>query len=277
MTVLQGLLLLLPVIAIFALTRRRPLGAILGMGVFSLLLAGVYLLSHAPDVSLVEMTVGATFLALYILAIRKKGKLMVVGDETPFLLYQKGEDVAGLEYEILRGFAGEMGLDLEVLFVPRQQINRWLISEDADIGAGGVIPTASEKTNLLISDGYLETRLFHISNRSAGGRVAGLSGSHAVETIEKKHAMAEPYAYFSDLCAGVEHGEIAKCSVDLARFLAIDRQVLANYDIERDPEDLCYAFAVSPGEREIYDGLDAYIERLRSSGELDAIIARYLR
>ncbi len=276
MTTLQGLLLLLPVIAIFALTRRRPLGAILGMGVFSLLLAGVYLLSHAPDVALVEVAVGTTFLAFYILAVRKKGKLMVVGDETPYLLYRQGENITGLEHEILRGFADELGLELEILFVPRQQVYKWLISEDADIGAGGVIPTTSEKSNLLISDGYLKTRLFHISRRSVDERVAGVSGSYALEEIENKNGMADHYEYFSDLCAGIDDGKIAKCSVDLARFIVLDRRVLTNYDIKRDPEDLCYVFTVSPGEKEIYEGLNTYIERLRSSGELDTIIARYL-
>ncbi|MCI2426311.1 DUF4040 domain-containing protein [Candidatus Acetothermia bacterium] len=277
MTTLQGLLLLLPVIAIFALTRRRPLGAILGMGVFSILLAGVYLLSHAPDVALVEVAVGTAFLTFYILAVRKKGKLMVVGDETPYLLYRQGEDIVGLEHEILRGFAGELGLDLEILFIPRQQVPKWLVSEDADIGAGGIVPTTREKSNLLISDGYLKTRLFHISRRSTNKRVAGITGSRALKEIEKKNGIADHYEYFSDLCAGIDEGKITECSVDLARFIALKRQVLTNYNIERDPEDLSYVFAVSPGEKEIYEGLNTYIARLRSSGELESIIERYLK
>jgi len=48
MIVLLVLLSLLPVLAAFALSRRRRFTAIVGMGLFSLILSAVYLLLHAP-------------------------------------------------------------------------------------------------------------------------------------------------------------------------------------------------------------------------------------
>ena len=48
------LLLLLPIIAAVALTRRRRLACVIGMGLLSLVLAATYLLLHAPDVAVTE-------------------------------------------------------------------------------------------------------------------------------------------------------------------------------------------------------------------------------
>ena len=52
------LLLLLPFVAAFSLTRKRRIVAVIGMGMFSLILAAVYLLLNAPDVAITEAAIG---------------------------------------------------------------------------------------------------------------------------------------------------------------------------------------------------------------------------
>jgi len=59
---------------------------------------------------------------IYVIAIRRTGRLIVVADEAPDLLARKGDRLIGLEYEILVGFARELGLDLSIRFVPRHAV-----------------------------------------------------------------------------------------------------------------------------------------------------------
>ncbi len=81
MIVLLVLLSLLPVLAAFALSRRRRFTAIVGMGLFSLILSAVYLLLHAPDVAVTEAAINAALITfLYIITIRKTAKLLIVSD-----------------------------------------------------------------------------------------------------------------------------------------------------------------------------------------------------
>ena len=135
-----ALLVLLPVVAALTLCQRRRLMAVIGMGVFSLLLSAVYLLAAAPDVAIAEAAIGAALVTvIYVLAIRKTGRLVVMGCEVPGLLGREGKQIVGLEHDILEGFARELGLDLYVQFVPREAIESALLRGEADIAAGGLI------------------------------------------------------------------------------------------------------------------------------------------
>ena len=120
-------------LAVFALTQRRLLWGVIGVGAHSRALAGVYLFLAAPDVALTQAAVGfglVTF--IYLLALRRTGKLVVVAVETPPLLYQEGQRVAGLEWEILSRFGRHVHQDVEVLWVPRKEIPRLLRAGEAN-------------------------------------------------------------------------------------------------------------------------------------------------
>ena len=95
------LLALLPVVAGVALTQSRRLSAIIGMGLFSFMLAAAYLLMHAPDVAITEATIGAALVtAIYVLAIRRTGRLIVVADEVEAAVSADGAvDVRELVHE----------------------------------------------------------------------------------------------------------------------------------------------------------------------------------
>jgi len=133
------LLLLLPVIAAVSLFQRRRLSAVIGMGLFSLVLAATYLLHSSPDVAVTEAAIGAALVTIiYVLAIRRTGRLLVVGDEVPGLLALEGGEFVGLEVDILAGFARRLGLDLSIQIAPLCDVETILLRGDADLGAGGL-------------------------------------------------------------------------------------------------------------------------------------------
>ena len=266
MTAQWILLALLPLVAGIALTQTRRLSAIIGMGLFSFLLAAVYLLMKAPDVAITEATIGAALVtAIYILAIRRTGRLRVVADEVPRLIAREGDHIEGLEFEILEGFANEQGLDLSIHFVPLRRV-RWLIAHgEADVAAGGMIRSENVHAGTLETTPHLETGLFAFGS---------------LETLSDVIREAPDYdGYFSELVTHGQHGRLAEVvgSLDLARVLALGRSGVALQGLDRIQGTHEYTFLIGAQRREIHHDFEAYVARLRSSGQLDDMIERHFR
>ena len=253
------LLLLLPALAVFSLSQRRRLTAVMGMGLFSLVLAATYLFAYAPDVAITETAIGAALVTFtYVLAIRKTGRLVVVCDDAPRLISREGGAIVGLEQEILSGFARELGLDLVVRIVPRGDVGAALGRGEADIGAGGIIRQVQHKA-ALITAGFLPSALYRVS----GGEMHDL-----------KHRVHEEY--FEDTLEAIRDHRPLSITLDLARFLGASRLNLSNYDVERIEGDFSYCFLVSPDQPELLMQMNAYLEDLSNSGKMKRLIGRHL-
>lgn len=258
------LLLLLPIVAGISLTQTRRLSAIIGMGLFSLILAAAYLLMRAPDVAITEATIGAALVtAIYVLAIRRTGRLVVVADEVPGLIAREGKDIVGLEYDILVGFAREIGLDLTVQFVPLHRV-RWLIDHhEADMGAGGIIPLKGADSVLVHAPSHLESGVFAFASRSAS---------------LKAPATAPDYSgYFSELLLHDRDGTLPEVanSLDLARVMALGRSGASLHGLDRVEGDYGYSFLIARKRTELQRDYAAYLSRLKASGQLEIIIGRH--
>ena len=267
------LLALLPVVAVIALSQPRRLSAIIGMGLFSLLLAAVYLLMHAPDVAITEATIGAALVtAIYVLAIRRTGRLIVVADEAPGLIAREGKQIVGLEYDILVGFAREVGLDLSIQFVPLRRV-RWLIDHhEADMGAGGIIPLAVEASNLMSTPQHLASGVYRFEAKSLPRETARPAG------IAKIAETAPDYeGYFSDLLTHDRNGTLptVATSLDLARVLALGRTGAALHGLDRMDGSYGYAFLIAQKRVELQRDYAGYLTRLRDSGQLETLIGRH--
>ena len=252
-------LLLLPIVAVVALTQRRRLYAIIGMTVFSLLMAAVYLLSAAPDVAITEAALGSALVTfVYILAIRKTGRLVVAASETPGLIHRENEQVVGLEWDLLTEVSRELGLELTVRFVPHEDVLPMVERGEADIGAGGLI--RADDSNVLQTEGFLPTALFDV--RSTG---------------EESGPTHEPSGYFSDLVETVQRSGHLSVRLDLARFMALSRYGMTGYEAIRSGGEERYAFAVSRQHPAVRQRLDELLRRDRESGRLDDRIRRYFQ
>jgi len=256
-----ALLLLLPVVAALTLCQRRRLIAVIGMGVFSLLLSAVYLLAAAPDVAVAEAAIGSALVTvIYVLAIRKTGRLVVVGCEVPGLLGREGKRVVGLEHDVLEGFARELGLDLYVQFVPRESIEPALLRGEADIAAGGLVKGDSAQ-ELCTTPVHLPTAKFRIVMRKGAKPLAEFGGSRG---------------YLSDIVEAVRHKQPLDVTLDLARFMTVSRQDLTGYEVERLPEESAYTFLVNPNRADLVSKLGAFLGKMQEKGELEAFIRRHM-
>jgi len=260
------LLLLLPIIAGVSLFQRRRLAAVIGMGLFSLVLAATYLLHSAPDVAVTEAAIGAALVTvIYVLAIRRTGRLLVVGDEVPGLLSVEGGKLVGVEVDILDGFARRLGFDLSIQVVPLKDVERTLLQGDADLGAGGL--SAQPGASLHRSRAHLPTALVRLRPK------AGLDAS-SEEAPAAEHC--EYPGYFSDLVEAIQRNDPVEATLDMARFLAVSRTDLSRWSVDRLDVPRSYAFVAAPRREDLRDQLTAYIDELEASGALDEIVRRYL-
>ena len=253
------LLGLLPIVATIALVQRRRLYAVIGMTVFSLLLAAVYLLSAAPDVAITEAALGSALVTfVYILAIRKTGRLVVAAAETPGLIHRENDRIAGLEWDLLTEVSRELGLELVVRFVSYDEILPMVERGDADVGAGGLVSQANEA--VLRTTGFLPTAFFDVRSPGAVGENSRqLSG------------------YFSDLVETIQRSGDLSVRLDLARFIALSRYGLSGYEAVRRDGEAEYAFVVSPQRSSIRQRIDDVLRRGAQSGRLDELIRRHFQ
>ncbi len=257
-------------LAVFALTQRRLLWGVIGVGAHSLALAGVYLFLAAPDVALTQAAIGfglVTF--IYLLALRRTGKLTVVAVETPPLLHQEGQRVAGLEWEILSRFGRHLHQDVEVLWVTRAEIPRLLRAGEADIGAGGFLPQSED--GVLLSRPLVPTRI--VTVRYAPGPLGAVAGDRGEDHLPADRATYEDHR---ELASALGAGEVGGAVTDLLHV----RQWILNGEIPpvviTDHEETSFRLAVAPGEEDVHQALDAFLAKLEANGELAQLVRRYV-
>ena len=102
-------------VSISLLWARNLIVSILLFGLFGTMTSGAYLLMGAPDVSFASLALGAGFTTfVFIISVRKTGKIKVGYVNTPYLIDRKEEvGYTGFEYELISGFAKEQNLDLD--------------------------------------------------------------------------------------------------------------------------------------------------------------------
>lgn len=257
-------------LAVFALTQRRLLWGVIGVGAHSLALAGVYLFLAAPDVALTQAAIGfglVTF--IYLLALRRTGRLTVVAVETPPLLYQDGPRVAGLEWEILSRFGRHLHQDVEVLWVARAEIPRLLRAGEADIGAGGYLPRSDE--GVLGSRPFVPTRM--VTVRCAPGPLGAVAGDRGQDRLPPDGVIYEDHR---ELVAALRSGGVGGAVADLLHV----RQWVLNGEIQptetTDEEQTAFRFAVAPDEEDVCQALDAFLTEVETTGELALWVRRHV-
>jgi len=257
-------------LAVFALTQRRLLWGVIGVGAHSLALAGVYLFLAAPDVALTQAAVGfglVTF--IYLLALRRTGKLIVVAEEMPPLLYQDGQRVAGLEWEILSQFGRHVHQDVQVLWVPRKEIPRLLRAGEANVGAGGYLPRSEEA--VLLTRPLLSTRM--VTVRCTPGPLGAVEGDRGEDYLPPDGLTYEDHG---ELASALGAGEVGGAVADLLHV----RQWVLSGEIQpvqtTEEQETSFRFAVAPGEEDISRALDAFLAQLEETGELARLVRRHV-
>ncbi len=281
MFILFALLLLLG-LSLAVLLQERLLNAVILLGVFSLLSSVVYFLVGAPDVAVTEGAIGVAFVTfIYVLALSDQGKLHVIAEEVPSFFFQEKGELQGVELEILRGFAKEIGLELEVEFVGRRELSSLIGGRRADIIAGAYFPGYLSPEGLSNSRSYHRGQLMKIHRPSPEEEEIGLLAE--TEPSELPDLEEENYTYFDsleELIRAYDAGRIGGFVADSGRMSNALYRI--NTSLREKSEvvslgEVEYGFAVSAGEEELLEQLNDYLLESARSGEIDGLLADHFR
>jgi len=180
------LIFVIVILAIYIAVIQNHINALLAYGIFGAALSAVFFILNAPDVAIVEITVGAAFIFfIYLIAIKKVGKVKVYYVLTPYLVEKKQNKLTGFEYAVLNDFIESKGLDVEYIEVKKTQ-SFDALEKNGDILIGGHIN--SKDSDILYSDEFLPTKLISIGTpdkTSYGYFIENLKVENDIEKIEK--------------------------------------------------------------------------------------------
>lgn len=105
--------IMMVICAVYTVSRKKPLEAVFGRTVLSVVAVFLYTVASGPDVALAEALLGVMLSTIvYVSLFRKLGAIRVGFLPKERLFEKKDDTYAGLVYEILRVFAKKNGYDL---------------------------------------------------------------------------------------------------------------------------------------------------------------------
>ena len=226
-------------------------------------------------------------------AVKSAGELVVLTRTSPTTYYKTPDGPSGFEYDLVKGFADSLGVKARFVvansftdIIPR------LISGDADMAAAGITVTDARSKIVRFTPSYQEIRQQVVYRLGAdrpadvpdlvGRQIEVQSGTSYVERLNQLKQQypdlkwTEVDKETEDLLQMVWEG-LLDISIADSNIVALNRQYFPELQVAfslGDPQSLAWAFPLSDDH-----SLDAaaakYLEKLRTSGELAALIDRY--
>lgn len=256
-------------LAAVALTRQRLLWGVAVLGVHSLVLAGLHFTLAAPDVALTEAAIGfglVTF--VYLLAIRRTGRIVVAAVPCPPLLYPQGEGAAGLLWELLKRLSAHTHREIELRWFDRAEVPGVLAASEADLAAGDIIPTGAEAGFPQV--GTIPTRIVRV--QWDDGPRGAVRGSREAELLSKGELVPRREI----LLAALEAGKLGGTVLNLVELRSLYLSGKLR-EAEVEPlEETQFAVLFAPDERELARALADIIAELKAAGEWEELLRRFL-
>ncbi len=220
-------------------------------------------------------------------ATESKGTLvMATNAEFPPYEYHDGGEIVGIDVEIARAIATEMGMDFEVEDIAFDSIIPEVTSGKADFGAAGITITEDRKQSVDFSEPYATATQVVIVQEGSEiqavddlegktiGVQLGTTGDIYVEDVEG--ATTERYNKGFEAVQALSQGKIDAVVIDSepAKVFVAENEGLKILDEAFTTEE--YAICVKKGNTELLDGINAAIAELKASGELQAIVDKYI-
>lgn len=226
-------------------------------------------------------------------AVKARGKLVMLcfpHQENPFIRVDVAaglDHYQGIDYEIMQGVAGQLGVALEVRPVKPafSALVPALLAGDGDVIASSFSITPERRQKVDFSRPYYTVHTVVVVRKGSGIKTAAdlagkagatVAGSSLEERIKQLHA------------GRIQHVEFTRWNYDAvsakeADFTVLDEsstwRLLPLYpDLELAfalPGVDEYGYAVAPGS-DLREAIDAYLEEVRRSGRLDEIVHRHV-
>ncbi|HEU4617599.1 MAG TPA: membrane-bound lytic murein transglycosylase MltF [Gammaproteobacteria bacterium] len=221
------------------------------------------------------------------------GELRVVTRDSPMTFYLGSDAPRGIEYELARGFAARLGVDLKISVENRvSELLPDVGSGRAHIAAAALTVTSPRRELVTFGPAYerVEQQVVHRRGKKApksladlaDGRIEVAAGSAQAALLEQARGDApgliwreDPRATVEELVRRVSEGTIDYTIVPSNAFALLRHsypEAEAAFALG-GPEPV--AWAVPKGAVRLRERIAAYFAEIRATGELQRIIERY--
>ena len=218
------------------------------------------------------------------------GKLiMVTNAEFPPYEFHEGGDIVGIDADIARAIADELGMELEIEDIAFDSIIPELTSGKADFAMAGMTVNETRKQSVDISDTYAKasqkvivkndsdiTTPDDLKGKSVGVQL-GTTGDILVSDLEADGTTVERYNKGFEAIQALSQGKIDAVVIDGEPAKVFVEQTEGLKILDESFTDEEYAVAVKKGNTELLDKINGALKNLNESGKLDEIVAKYIK
>ena len=218
------------------------------------------------------------------------GKLiMVTNAEFPPYEYREGDEIVGIDADIARAIAEELGMDIEIEDINFDSIIPELTSGKADFSMAGMTVTEDRKASVDFSNTYAQASQKVIVTEDSAiatpddlkGKVVGVqqgtTGDIYVSDLEADGTTVERYNKGFEAVQALSQGKIDAVVIDEQPAKVFVEETAGLKILDESFTDEEYAIAVKKGNTELLDQINGALDNLRESGKLDEIVAEYIK
>lgn len=215
--------------------------------------------------------------------------VMSTNAEFPPYEYHDGGEIVGIDVDIAKAIADELGMELEIDDVAFDSIIPEIVSGKADMGLAGMTVTEDRKQSVDFSDTYATASQMIIVTEDSAiaspddlvgvtvGVQLGTTGDIYVSDLEAEGTIVERYNKGFEAVQALSQGKIDAVVIDgePAKTFVAETEGLKILDEAFTEEE--YAIAVKKGNTELLDKINAALKTLKEDGTLDEIVATYIK
>lgn len=217
---------------------------------------------------------------------KKETLIMATNAEFPPYEFYEGEEIVGIDADIAKAIAEEMGMELKIEDMAFDSIITAVSSGKADMGAAGMTINEDRLANVDFTDTYAAASQVIIVKEDSdiagpdaleGKKVGvqlGTTGDLYAEDITD--VTIERYNKGFEAVQAVQQGKIDAVIIDGEPAKAFVKEAKGLKILDESFTDEEYAIAVKKGNTELQESINKAIANLKDSGKLDEIVAKYI-
>ena len=216
------------------------------------------------------------------------GKIvMVTNAEFPPYEYHENDTIVGIDADIARAVAEQMGMELEIQDMAFDSLIPAIQSGKADFAAAGMTVNEDRLKNVDFTDTYAQAAQVIIVTKDSPiaspddltgkkiGVQTGTTGDIYADDVE--NAEVQRFNKGMEAVMALNQGKIDAVIIDRepAKVFVKENEGLKILDEAFTVEE--YAIAVKKGNSELLDKINTALESLKDNGTLDEIVAKYIK
>lgn len=218
------------------------------------------------------------------------GKLvMATNAEFPPYEYHDGDAIVGIDAEIAKAIADELGMELEIEDIAFDSIIPEIVSGKADMGLAGMTVTEDRMQSVDFSDTYAKASQKIIVTEDSKiaspddlkgvivGVQLGTTGDIYVSDLEADGTTVERYSKGFEAVQALSQGKIDAVVIDGEPAKTFVAETEGLKILEESFTDEEYAIAVKKGNTELLEKINGALKTLKDNGTLDEIVAKYIK